>query len=71
MEGGGRKGMFESEHEERAGQMVMTSNGVTSNGVTSNGVTSNGVTSNGVTNWENDDDKQRCDKPGFAENSTE
>ena len=53
--------MFESEHEERTGQMVMTSNGVTSNG----------VTSNGVTNWENDDDKQRCDKPGFAENSTE
>ena len=26
---GGRKGMFESEHEERTGQMMMTSNGVT------------------------------------------
>ena len=48
MEEGGRKGMLESEHEERTGQMVVTSNSVTSNGVTSNGVTSNGVTSNGV-----------------------
>ena len=52
--GGGRKGMLESEHEERTGQMVMTSN--------AGDRQRRDKRCDRKTNWAYDDAKQQCDK---------